>query len=286
MDVIAPKETTAPAAATPDSASVDTKTSRKRPLESAGGGDDWIFELRCPITQALPIDPVTAADGRMYERMAYLQYLQGKGPGKIRSPVTGEEMTREFTTSHQMRNTIERLVERQVITGPEADRWKRANKDFKALSPEFRQTAVKAHEGNADAMRDLGVAYRDGTMGVQKDLDKAQHWMMHAALKDDVLAVTHRAVMLTGVSNLKDAYVTMEVTRAAMLGSEHACGQLGYWFSHDGERVNQSKIWAHYWYTRMKTATCKNACTQYRRERHEWFEKHTDEDARAWLDIA
>ena len=32
--------------------------------------DEAFAELVCPITQSLPIDPVTAEDGRIYERSA------------------------------------------------------------------------------------------------------------------------------------------------------------------------------------------------------------------------
>ena len=37
--------------------------------------DDSASEFLCPITQELPIDPVTAEDGRVYERQAIETWL-------------------------------------------------------------------------------------------------------------------------------------------------------------------------------------------------------------------
>ena len=45
-------------------------------------------EYLCPITQELPIDPVMAEDGRIYERLAIMEWL-----GRNRqSPITREPM--------------------------------------------------------------------------------------------------------------------------------------------------------------------------------------------------
>ena len=38
--------------------------------------DDSASEFLCPITQELPLDPVTAEDGRVYERGAIEEWLQ------------------------------------------------------------------------------------------------------------------------------------------------------------------------------------------------------------------
>ena len=52
--------------------------------------NDVATELRCPITQELPFDPVMAEDGRIYERKAILQWFSGKR--NPTSPITGARM--------------------------------------------------------------------------------------------------------------------------------------------------------------------------------------------------
>jgi TPR repeat protein len=184
-------------------------------------------------------------------------------------------MGKTVVSAFQMRNTIERLVESKVIAGPEADRWKRANEDFKALSSEFRQTVVKAHQGDVKAMRDIGVAYREGVQGVKEDYKEAHKWFFKASMQDEVAATTNRAVMLTGEGKDKDVLAAIEMTRAAMLGSEHACGCLALWFNNK-VRVDRCTRQEHYWYKRMRKATCLNSCESYKTA--------CDEHFKAWHD--
>jgi len=284
-----PKAKGAPKAAT---AAGTTTTGKKRPLEteapSAPAPDPALLaELKCPISLELPVDPVSAEDGRVYERMKLIHYFSLTSSDKVRSPVTGVLMGKTIVSAFQMRNTIERLVESKVIAGPEADRWKRANEDFKALSPEFRETVIKAHQGEVKAMRDVGVAFREGNQGVKPDYKEAHKWFFRASMQDEVASTTHRAVLLTGEGKDKDVVAAIEMTRAAMLGSEHACGCLALWFSNKvrrGEvtqRVAPCPGSAHYWYKRMRKATCLNACSSYKTACDEHFQGH-DARANAW----
>ena len=265
------------AAPTPKAATSTALAGKKRPLSpvrlrpSAPAPDPALLaELKCPISLELPVDPVSAEDGRVYERMSLLHFFSLTDGPKVKSPVTGVLMGKAVVSAFQMRNTIERLVESKVIAGPEADRWKLANEDFKALSPEFRETVVKAHQGDVRAMTAVGVAYREGDQGVKPDRKEAVKWFFKASMQDGVGATTHRAVLLSGEGKDKDVITAIEMTRAAMLGSEHACGCLALWFSNKvrrGEltqRVDPCPASAHYWYKRMRKATCLNACSSYK----------------------
>lgn len=269
-----PKAAQAPKSAT---------ASRKRPLEpkatSTPAPDPALLaELKCPISLELPVDPVSAEDGRMYERMSLLQFFSLTDSPKVRSPVTGVIMGKAIVPAFQMRNTIERLVESKVIAGPEADRWKRANEVFKALSPEFRETVVKAHQGEVKAMREVGVAYREGEHGAKPDYKQAHKWFFRASMQDEVASTTNRAVMLTGEGKDKDVVAAIEMTRAAMLGSEHACGCLALWFSNKDMRVAPCPASAHYWYKRMRKATCLNACSNYKTACDAHFREYADNE--------
>ena len=49
--------------------------------------DDVADEYVCPITAELPIDPVTAEDGRCYERHAIEEWFSRQPEPQVKSPV-------------------------------------------------------------------------------------------------------------------------------------------------------------------------------------------------------
>ena len=84
-------------------------------------------ELVCPITLELPLDPVLAKDGRIYERSAITDHLNtaaANGYG-IKSPYTNQPMGSELLPAPQIKNTIEVLIETgSVDFGDLSDGWK------------------------------------------------------------------------------------------------------------------------------------------------------------------
>eukprot|EP00593_Proboscia_inermis_P003992 CAMPEP_0171298562 /NCGR_PEP_ID=MMETSP0816-20121228/7339_1 /TAXON_ID=420281 /ORGANISM="Proboscia inermis, Strain CCAP1064/1" /LENGTH=160 /DNA_ID=CAMNT_0011773683 /DNA_START=34 /DNA_END=513 /DNA_ORIENTATION=+ len=135
--------------------------------------DDIAEEYVCPITAELPIDPVTAEDGRCYERCAIEEWFARQPQPQVKSPVTNEPMGKRLFPAVQVRNTLKRLVESGAISGSKADAWK------EAMAEDARLAALRerAEGGDADAMTDLGIAYRDGKRGVKKDATQAFLWM-------------------------------------------------------------------------------------------------------------
>ena len=88
--------------------------------------DDVADVYVCPITAELPVDPVTAEDGRCYERHAIEEWFARQPEPQVRSPVTNEPMGKRLLPAVQVRNTLRRLVESGVISGSKADAWKKA----------------------------------------------------------------------------------------------------------------------------------------------------------------
>ena len=83
--------------------------------------DEAVEEFVCPITTELPIDPVTAEDGRVYERSAIAEWIAR--PGVLKSPMTKEVMGPRLFPAKQVRNVIEQMVRTGAISGPLADAW-------------------------------------------------------------------------------------------------------------------------------------------------------------------
>ena len=114
--------------------------------------NDVAADLRCPITQELPIDPVTAKDGKIYERTAILEWFRKKD-GEATSPSTGKVIGTELLPAVQVRNTIEALVKSGAIAGELAEAWTTKLEDETLV----KETRAMAEGGDGDAMYCLGV---------------------------------------------------------------------------------------------------------------------------------
>jgi len=119
-----------------------------------------VDELLCPITQQLPVDPVMAKDGRLYERVAINEWFEKNKWKKslpyrnadielVRSPITNQEMELHLIDAAQIRITIQHLVQSGLVDDDQAA----AVKEFFAL-----EKAI--NEGDGDAMYEMGRRYR------------------------------------------------------------------------------------------------------------------------------
>ena len=85
--------------------------------------NDVAADLLCPITQELPLEPVIAKDGKIYERNAILEWFSKKD-GDATSPSTGKVIDTELVPAVQVRNTIESLIKSGAIEGEAAEAWR------------------------------------------------------------------------------------------------------------------------------------------------------------------
>ena len=124
------------------------KTEEVKRTKSAINGiaDEYI----CMITHELPIDPVTAQDGRIYEKAAIQRWLSEHQ----RSPATGAPMGTALLPATQVRNTIERLVQSGLIEGDKAESWTKkiqAEEKIKELRAKGKKDAkAYAADGGVD----------------------------------------------------------------------------------------------------------------------------------------
>ena len=229
-------------------------------------------EYTCPITFELPIDPVTAEDGRCYERCAIEEWLEKNPQPQVKSPVTNELMGKRLFPAVQLRNTLTRLVENGEISGPRAVAWKQA----KANQAQVAALRAKAEAGDAHAMGRLGFSYRDGTRGLKKDATQAFKWFKKAADLRDPPAATSCGVAYingSGVEPNTTRGICM-VTIAATLGSEHACSVLG-WANECGHHgFDKNPDEATRWYREMQKCACRDSVDVYRERATAWLREH------------
>ena len=134
-------------------------------------------ELVCPISLELPVEPVMAEDGRIYERNKIEEFfLQYPGENEVKSPYTNEMMKKGLIPALQHKNVTNCLIEGKVIVGPLADTWKKKTKE----RDQGLQIKREAEGGNVTSMCTLSLAYAKGSHGFKQDFPLAFTWMKKA----------------------------------------------------------------------------------------------------------
>jgi TPR repeat protein len=178
-------------------------------------------ELVCPITFSLPIDPVTAEDGKVYERSAIEEWLKQQH----KSPVTNLAMGVKLLPALQVKNMIRTMVTSGALTGDKVDAWKLKLEEEEEVAEMLRE----AEAGDGAAMCNLGHWYKLGQKGLAKDDAKAFEWYKKS----------HEAGDATGTCCLGTCYLVGKgvpkcpmrantlLMDAAGRGSKYACSILG-----------------------------------------------------------
>mmetsp|Transcript_127380 Transcript_127380/g.271569 ORF Transcript_127380/g.271569 Transcript_127380/m.271569 type:complete len:259 (-) Transcript_127380:97-873(-) len=207
--------------------------------------DESATELVCPITHALPLDPVTAEDGHFYEREAIEQWLlQGNGT----SPVTHENMGHRLTPAVQVRNMIEHMVRSGAVSGDKAGDWTKRIKDIDKV----KELRLEAEQGNVNAMQQLGLAYCHGQMGIIKDRAQALQFFRQAADKGDVISMSMMGDLSTHAAVKVHWY-----TRAAEGGEQRACFLLGRAFMREEIGLPKDPHLARIWLLKVQGCIIK-----------------------------
>ena len=234
--------------------------------------DEVAEEYVCPITAELPVDPVTAEDGRCYERCAIEEWFVQQPQPQVKSPVTNEPMGKRLLPAVQVRNTLKRLVESGAISGSKAGAWK------EAMAEEVKMAAVRAQAegGDVDAMAVLGDSYLKGKHGLKKDLAQSFMWLKRAADLKDVYALMACGLAYLngqGVERSDSRGLTM-LAKAAGLGSEHACAMLGVSNAEGRHGFDKDPQEATRWYREMQTCDCRDSSEFSREKAAAWLREN------------
>eukprot|EP00967_Tisochrysis_lutea_P109214 scaffold169851_cov33-Tisochrysis_lutea.AAC.1 len=213
--------------------------------------DSIADEYVCPITAELPLDPVTAEDGRVYERSAIERWLKS---GRQTSPVTNNPMGSRLLPSHQVRASIEKLVRTGTVIGYKADRW-RERIDNEEMVNMWRR---RADAGDAPAMVMLGTWYHCGKMGLEKSHEKGFHWCKRAADLGSVCGQASAGLCLVGGKGVEAnvAQGICLVSAAAAAGAEFAANWLGEWHAQGMYGLPKDLNQARYWFSKVVNGSC------------------------------
>jgi len=225
-------------------------------------------EFLCPITFSLPVDPVTAEDGNVYERSAIEEWLKQQH----KSPVTNLAMGTRLQPALRVKNMIRTMVASGALTGDKVDAWKLKLKEEEEVAEMLRE----AEAGDGRAMYDLGVSYEYGEMGLVKDLAKAFEWYKKS----------HEAGDASGTGSLGNCYlhghgVPMCLVRASTLmgraaerGSKAACCTLGLAYAKGDWGFPKDEKMARLYYSMVASAALDDCTAANKEEAATWLREH------------
>ncbi len=215
--------------------------------------DDSASEFLCPITQELPLDPVTAEDGRVYERSAIEEWLEKNE----KSPHTNEPMGKRLFPALQVKNMIKAMVKSGAISADKCAAWTQKLEKEKQVEG-LRQ---RAEAGDCLAMTQLAYMYKVGD-DVKEDLVAAFQWAKRAADLDDACGLTLVAdAHLNGDGTTKDVITGLiEMGQAAALGSEFACYYLAMAYHEGLHGLKEDSSRFQYWAAKMQRAAGNGKC--------------------------
>ena len=211
-------------------------------------------EFLCPITQELPIKPVTAEDGKIYEEAAIREWFARNDGDQAISPSTNTPMGKKLLPAPQARNTIEALVNSGAIDDELATAWKQKLADETLVKEE----RAKAEDGNGNAMWRLGVWYGCGKKGLAKDDVQARAWYERsAAARHPKGMALFGCCLLKGVGGPEETSLGLvNVTEAAGLGSDFAACNLGELFFHGNFGLPKDPVRARFWLKKIADGEC------------------------------
>ena len=201
-------------------------------------------EFVCPITQELPIKPVTAEDGKIYEEKAIREWFSKKD-GEPTSPSTGAVIGTKLFPAPQARNTIEALVKSGAIAGDMATAWVKKLED----ETKVKVLRAKAEGGDGESMWKLGVFYESGEYGLAKDDVQARAWYdRSAATRHPKGMASAGECLLCGFGGPQnDSLGFVNLMDSAHLGSDMGAFLLGQACFKGYNGLPKDRVRARYW---------------------------------------
>lgn len=216
-----------------------------------------VDELVCPITLELPMDPVIAEDGRIYERAAIQQFFKKTKTAKFRSPMTNAEIGSKLYPAIQAKNIIEMIVKSGVVEDKsKMGKWNAKIKNENTIA----KMRLKAEGGNLAAMEHLGRWYFKGEKGLKKDTAKAYKWFSEAAEGGHVISMCKTGYLLffgIGVKAKDEAKGFRLIQSAADQGSDVGAYLVGIAYLKGDRGLPKDIREARKWLTKAVDGNCK-----------------------------
>jgi TPR repeat protein len=225
-------------------------------------------EFLCPITFSLPVDPVIAEDGKVYERSAIEEWLKQQ----LKSPVTNLAMGTKLLPALQVKNMIRTMVASGALTGDKVDAWKLKLKEEEEVAEMLRE----AEAGDGAAMYDLGFWYENGEKGLAKDEAKAFEWYEKSHEAGNVCGTCSLGLCDLHGDGVPKCLVRAStlMSQAAERGSKYACSRLGLVYADGLLGFPEDEKMARRYFSMVASAT-NDDCSDGRKEQAAtWLREH------------
>ena len=248
----------------------DVSPREKKMRESING---VAAELRCPITQELPFDPVMAEDGKIYERSAIVEWFSKKD--RPTSPSTGAVIGKKLLPAVQTKNTIDSLFKSGAIEGELATAWQTKLAEEAKVKAE----RAKAEAGNGYSMFLLGVWSQHGAYGLAKSDGQARAWYERsAAVRHPHGMAAFGECLLLGYGGPENTSLGLVYTTdAAHLGSDLGAYLLGAAFFHGMYNLPKDTVQARFWLKMVDECNFKNLTEEALAKAARWLRRIEDE---------
>ena len=225
-------------------------------------------KLLCPITFSLPVDPVIAEDGKVYDRSAIEEWLKQQR----KSPVTNLEMGTKLLPALQVTDMIRTMVSKGTLMGGKVDAWRQRMKEKEEVEEMLRL----AEAGNGGAMCNLGVWYMHGDKGLAEDEAKAFEWFKKS----------HEAGYAGGTGSLGVFYLygagmpkcpvrgATLLSDAAGRGSKCACSNLGLAYAEGHHGFPKDETMARRYFSMVASASIDDCADAGVEEAATWLRAH------------
>ncbi|CAB9508838.1 Sel1 domain protein repeat-containing protein [Seminavis robusta] len=192
----------------------------------------WI----CPISLELPMDPVTAMDGHIYDRECIEAHIK-KNSGNLTSPMTREKMRPMLIPALHL-HTIEAAIDKGDLPEDLVKVWKEKKKTLQQKKMEA--LLKKADDGDVKAMYHVGSNYEQGNEGFKQDSKLAFPYFKKAAEAGYVLSTAALGnYYLNGIGVEQCLYLGIFfLTMATTQGSDWAAYLLGSAFAKGSNGLN------------------------------------------------
>ena len=230
--------------------------------------EEAFAELVCPITFSLPVDPVMAEDGKVYERSAIEEWLKQQR----KSPVTNLAMGTRLLPALQVKSMIRTMVASGALTGDKVDAWKLKLEEEEEVAEVLRE----AEAGDGTSMCVLGLWYKYGHKGLAKDAAKAFEWFEKS----------HEAGYASGTGCLGECYLdgagvpkcpmrgAVLIGRSAERGSKYACDNLGRAYAEGSWGFPKDEKMARQYYSMVASAENDDCADDDIEEAATWLLAH------------
>ena len=229
--------------------------------------NDAAADLLCPISQELPVDPVIAEDGQIYERGAIVEWLSRNAT----SPITRAPMGTKLLPAVPVRNTIGSLIKSGAIEGELAEAWREKLEN----KMKVKEVGLKAEGGDGTAMWQLGLWYDFGRQGLPIDAVQSRAWYERSAAARDPkgMAAFGDALLCGWGGPQNTALGLVMASQAAELGSDLGAYILGQAFFKGQWGLAKDFVRARFWLKKIVDGECehKNLRDPARNKLYPWL---------------